>query len=116
MTQKYWFLNLSVARKSSTTSGLSVSTTYWHIVCSRATSLLSANSGARSPDHALKYWMSGRIRLTSARSVPKIPRTSSTRSWSTSSTSGRTAPSDSNASRRPRSRSTTATPPNLSSG
>src|SRR5687767_12476472 len=61
------------------------------MLCSRASCLASASSGCNSPDQALKYCTSERLRLTIQRSVPYAPRTSSTNSWRTWSTPGRTA-------------------------
>src|SRR5215211_4509569 len=57
-------LSSSVARKSLTIRGLSVFTTYLHMLCSRASCLASARSESNSPDQALKYCKSERARLT----------------------------------------------------
>ena len=43
--------------------------------------LAEARSESNSPDQALKYCTSERLRLTIERSVPYTPRTSSTSSW-----------------------------------
>src|SRR5919112_6180384 len=98
-------LNSSVARKSFTTRGLSALTTYLLMLCSRASCLASARAGSNSPDQALKYCTSERLRLTIQRSVPYTPRTSSTNSWRTWSTPGRTALRYSSVARRSASRS-----------
>src|SRR3712207_6730416 len=74
------------------------------MLCSRASCLASARYESSSPDQALKYCTSERLRLTIQRSVPYTPRTSSTNSWSTWSTPGRTALRYSSVARRSASR------------
>src|SRR5215217_7474685 len=74
------------------------------MLCSRASCLASARSESSSPDQALKYCTSEKLRLTIQRSVPYAPRTSSTNSWRTWSTPVRTALRCSSVARRSASR------------